>query len=72
VHVILLTVVTLLIVKVERYYECMKYVILGSSLRLPALLSVHCKMQSGPFIVPLILFSGELAEWHQMKLLYSC
>jgi len=55
VHVTLLT---LLIVKVESYYGCMKCVILESLLRLPALSSAHWRMQSGPFIVPLILFLG--------------
>ena len=29
-------------------------------------------MQSGPSIVPLILFLGELVEWLQTRLLYSC
>jgi len=29
-------------------------------------------MPNGSSIVLLILFLGELAEWHQTRLLYSC
>jgi len=72
VHATLPTVVTLLIVKIESCHGHMKCVNLGYLSRQPALLSAHWIMPSSPFIVPLIVFLGKLAEWHQTSLLYSC
>ena len=62
VHATMLNVVTLWTVKAEFYHGWMKCDILGFTLRLRC---VHWIMPSYPSTVLLILFSGELVEWHQ-------